>query len=365
MRSVQFLFLAVVVWVGLLLPGAPAEARAAAPATSCAGWVGNWHLDGKFGPNTRLAVVRFQRARGLSVDGVAGPQTLGALHRSAHRLLRCGTIGPDVLMLQKALVGRGFWYGQNGPRHVSHKLAALPKRPQPRTEVVPVTPPTEHVVIEPSAAPEPILLPPSPTEPPTAVVTAPSAEPLEPSIPTPGASAPPSPQAQEAGPVLDLHAGAWMATQGWDFSALKPTPEGEANVWLGDWGLGAAAAGLETPTANVLYDVMLERRFGHGAFKLLAGYEGLGAGTLSLGTLGAVLDQPLGVSWLRLQLAAQGASNFGDAYLADGRGGLALSVGPAALEVGLRYMLLQGGAALSMPVARDAEGPYANLELQF
>src|SRR3954451_6789650 len=41
-------------------------------------------FDGGFGPNTRSAVVRFQRAAGLSVDGVAGPSTLRALrHRTS------------------------------------------------------------------------------------------------------------------------------------------------------------------------------------------------------------------------------------------------------------------------------------------
>lgn len=36
-------------------------------------------VDGVYGPQTRAAVIRFQRANGLVADGIAGPQTLAAL----------------------------------------------------------------------------------------------------------------------------------------------------------------------------------------------------------------------------------------------------------------------------------------------
>lgn len=32
-------------------------------------------IDGKFGPNTRAAVMAFQRKKGISVDGIVGPNT--------------------------------------------------------------------------------------------------------------------------------------------------------------------------------------------------------------------------------------------------------------------------------------------------
>lgn len=45
--------------------------------------LGRIAVDGIFGRQTRAAVVRYQRSRGLAVDGIAGPQTLGALGLSA------------------------------------------------------------------------------------------------------------------------------------------------------------------------------------------------------------------------------------------------------------------------------------------
>src|SRR6476646_9693583 len=36
-------------------------------------------VDGRFGPRTRRAVVAYQRANRLTVDGIVGPQTWGRL----------------------------------------------------------------------------------------------------------------------------------------------------------------------------------------------------------------------------------------------------------------------------------------------
>jgi hypothetical protein len=42
------------------------------------------HPDGDFGPGTKAAIEKFQRAHHMTVDGVAGPKTLNALRIAAH-----------------------------------------------------------------------------------------------------------------------------------------------------------------------------------------------------------------------------------------------------------------------------------------
>ena len=82
-------------------------------------------VDGEHGPETRAAVVRFQRLSHLSADGVAGPVTrraLGALGGPplGARVLRLGHIGGDVAALQFALAVHGApsgtFDGRFGPR---------------------------------------------------------------------------------------------------------------------------------------------------------------------------------------------------------------------------------------------------------
>src|SRR5438309_230163 len=36
-------------------------------------------VDGNFGPGTKAALIAFQKSKGLLADGIAGPQTMGAL----------------------------------------------------------------------------------------------------------------------------------------------------------------------------------------------------------------------------------------------------------------------------------------------
>ncbi len=74
--------------------------------------------DGVFGPMTRNAVLAFQRAHHLAVDGIAGPQTMGALRGAPSAsapvsggtgaILKQGARGPQVAALQRALAAKGF-----------------------------------------------------------------------------------------------------------------------------------------------------------------------------------------------------------------------------------------------------------------
>jgi hypothetical protein len=76
---------------------------------------GEGGLDGIFGPNTDRAVLRFQRAAGLAVDGVAGPVTLHALRR--RQLSAPDPSGPvSFFRPVSGTIGDGFgWVG--GRRH--------------------------------------------------------------------------------------------------------------------------------------------------------------------------------------------------------------------------------------------------------
>ena len=68
-------------------------------------------VDGVFSSQTEDAVKDFQQSNGLVVDGVVGPVTWSHVHpyREASPILRAGSLGPVVAMLQGVLK-TGFGY---------------------------------------------------------------------------------------------------------------------------------------------------------------------------------------------------------------------------------------------------------------
>jgi peptidoglycan hydrolase-like protein with peptidoglycan-binding domain len=70
-------------------------------------------VDGEFGPNTEAALKKWQTDKGLSADGIAGPDTFKSLGLYELILLKQGTRGDTVKALQTKLgVGAD---GQFGP----------------------------------------------------------------------------------------------------------------------------------------------------------------------------------------------------------------------------------------------------------
>ena len=59
--------------------------------------------DGIFGAGTHKALQAWQTSKGLAADGIAGPDTFAAMGRYELVLLKRGTKGETVKLLQKAL----------------------------------------------------------------------------------------------------------------------------------------------------------------------------------------------------------------------------------------------------------------------
>ena len=70
-------------------------------------------IDGVFGSRTEAAVIAFQRVMGLNQDGVVGSKTWEYLtpfvNEPDANILRRGSVGPNVRMLQRALTASGHY----------------------------------------------------------------------------------------------------------------------------------------------------------------------------------------------------------------------------------------------------------------
>lgn len=87
-------------------------------------------VDGRFGPRTLSAILAFQQANALKVDGIAGRQTLLALEgkssvNQAAQSLRMGDSGQEVRLLQEKLKETGYYLGALDGKFGSGTKAAV------------------------------------------------------------------------------------------------------------------------------------------------------------------------------------------------------------------------------------------------
>ena len=105
-------------------------------------------VDGKFGSGTRAAVIQFQRANGLTADGLAGTKTQRLLYSQVNsgisgdnsssssssssssasgftRTLRKGYTGTDVISVQQKLKDLGFYTGSVDGVYGTGSMAAV------------------------------------------------------------------------------------------------------------------------------------------------------------------------------------------------------------------------------------------------
>lgn len=290
-------------------------------------------VTGRYGPDTAASVRRYQLVHGLVPSGVADAATTWSLGLVVPGPLYPGQAGPGVRALQRAL------------RHHERFTPRVGRAPRPHRPA-PGQRPQPQPVWAPPAEPFPIL---EPVQMPV-VVPPPAAQ------PAPAAVALPWDR-----PWLELRGAGWTA----------PVPAGGppalfgggGALWLGDWGVAADysfAPDLGKVAPGDLIDGQLRFR-GLGPLWVGLGYRGFAGEHLGAGALG--LDQPLGLDWLRLRAAATGGSNFGPGWVADGRGGLALLLGPVTVEGG--YQALAADAVGGLPGMGLGHGTYARAGLQF
>jgi hypothetical protein len=305
-------------------------------AMKCDCWKAGWAIDGIFGPNTLWAVREFQEMHSLHEDGVVGPKTAKALGLPYNHLIKVGAKGEEVRAVQRAL--RACYMMMN-------------------TSAKPTAKPTAAPTAKPTAMPTP-----APTAKPTAAPTArPTAAPT--AKPSAAATAKPSAGREAVKPevdsrsTLDLRAGDWMlpvdatAPTAYDWTFKRPTWNGSASLWMGDFGIGGGVTAFPSfqavpaaaPVGPVyMYNGDLKWRGPKGYLSTLIGYRGLNTQNLNFGEVGFEWLYPIASDWLYLQVNASGGYNFSNAYFVDGLGGLELRLGPVGLDLGYRDMYLNG-----------------------
>ena len=310
----------------------------------------NWNFDGLYGPYTTRAVKNLQRVRGIKVDGVTGPETSRVLGLRYQRTLRCGMGGNDVYILQQALAASGFWYGGLGDTLAEDGLLSQTPWMEPPLFTTP----------EPLSTPAPITLrpaepQPSPTEAPTPA-PAPTPTPL-PSVAPSAAPAVPQPAWT---PAFEMQANNWMVplTAGatsYDWTFSRPTWNGQATAWFGDYGVGAEVTNFNVTYVNyrdpsvgpyfvpntAMYDLNARWRLDKGAYQVTAGYRGLGQANVNFAALGGVWDRALWSTWLWSRVSAQMGHNLQDSYFVDGRAVLSIRLDPLVAEIGFRHLTYQ------------------------
>ncbi len=100
------------------LAGGGGGAQSAATVTMALQRLLGVAADGEYGPITRAAVRQFQQSRGLLVDGIAGPQTLGALGLPTNLTLGEDTpsaVAGSVLASVRSQLGKPYAWGGVGP----------------------------------------------------------------------------------------------------------------------------------------------------------------------------------------------------------------------------------------------------------
>jgi len=189
----------------------------------------------------------------------------------------------------------------------------------------------------------------------------------------------PAPVSEKWRPTVELRGGNWMLAKtagqsDFDYTFTRPAYFAGATLWAGSWGVNGQFQNLPalytgntmTLAAGPMYDGQLMWRGLQGMNQIGLGWRGLGTGTaaaVNMGTLSYGLNIPLGTDAIELKLSALGGSNFGSGWVADGKAGLGLNLGPITIDGGYRMLGLSNVLGLTTPMITHA--PYVGAGLRF